>query len=1093
MKWYKLKKCKHFLGAFSLMLAVTFSVTAQNKNVKGVVNDTDGQPLIGVSVVEVGTVNGTVSDLNGHFTITVSEGAALKFSFIGFETIEMQATADMEVILPESQRMLDEFIVIGYGVQKKSLVSGAISKTTEADLKRTMPTRIEDVLKGQVSGLVSIVNSGQPGEGSTIRIRGTGTVANSSPLYIVDGVQIDGSISYLNPGDIASVEILKDAASAAIYGTRGANGVILITTKTGEKGKARINYDFNYGWQNPWRQVSVLNAQEYMTLMNEMFVQDGNTGSMFTADQIKNAQTTDWQKELLNKNAPIVNHNVNISGGSDKSTYSITFGYLNQEGIVGGNYDRSNLERYTLRINNTNTAFETQTRSFMNKISVNLNMAYTHQKTAGVEPNTEWGNAPYGNAMTMAPYVPVYASAENAENILAQFPHAVVDDEGRVFSLPPVGFQEISNPIAYMHRPENSYGYEDVIVGGAWGEIDIFNGLKFRSSFSIDLSNWGNRGYTFPHYLNSMRDTRIPEDYIDEKGNVIQHHDPRLRMEKERRFYWQTENYFSFDKTFADKHIVNVVLGQGAQKSVREGLNGSLPAVSYDPEFAWMNRDGKHPQSTYMQTLVRTASWGDADGQWGQGAAFRSLASYFGRVNYIYDERYIIAATLRRDGSSYFGANKKWGLFPSVSVAWNILNEEFINNPNWMDAAKLRLSWGRNGNDRIEPLRYASYESRGGAHDYVFDGGWSGGAWNGTYIAGVQPGSLANPDLRWEQSEQTNIGIDLHFLRSAFNFSFDYFYKKTEGMLQRAIIPLYAGQSAPWANVGTMSNQGLEFEIGYKGRTGGFNYFIDANASYLKNKLIEYGNATGIHANIEENGASGVGEYMRGQNGFPYPFFFGLKTDGIFQNWDEINKYTWTDPETGVIQLIQPDARPGDVRFIDTDGNGIINNDDKVMIGKPMPDWTYGITMGFDYKGFDFSMFWQGSYGFDIFQFTTRGDVPLLNRRAWFLDRWHGEGTSDRLPRMANTSNANRNWQSSDLFLSDGSYIRLKTIQLGYTIPVNITRIAAVERLRIFTSVYNLLTLTRYEGADVEIGGRSIDRGVYPQSRTISVGVNVSF
>ena len=1067
---------KHFLIVL-LILLTTSKIMAQN--ITGTVVDTQNEPIPGVSVIVRGTSNGTVTDAQGKFELNVADASTktLVFMFLGYKTQEQAIgrNTNFNIVLEDDTQLIDEVIVIGYGVQKKSLVSGSIAKVTTKDLEQSMPTRLEDVLKGKVTGFVSVVNSGQPNENSTVRIRGTGSVNHSDPLYIVDGIQIDGNINFLNPASIASVEVLKDAASAAIYGTRGANGVILVTTKTGEKGKARFSYDFNYGLQNPWRTIDVLNAQEYMTLMNEMFIQDGNVTNLFSANQIANAKTTDWQKELFNRNAPVINHNVSVTGGTSDNTYALSFGYFNQEGIVGGNYGRSNLERYNFHMNDTYTAFQTQKRNFLNKLKVGVTATYTHQDDTGVTANDEFGAAPLGNALTFAPYVPVYASDADAANILATYPHAVVDKDGHVFSLSPAGFQEIRNPIAMLNIPSRRFNYQDVIVGSVWGEIDIMDGLKFRSSYSIDMSNWGYRTWTFPYYLNNMAHVDPPT----ETSNTT-----TVEMRKSRRFYWQTENYFSYDKTFAEKHTVNVVLGQGAQKSTWSELWGSRAATVFDPDFAWITNQAEN--KTYYSI--------NGTGDIADGAAFRSLASYFARLNYSFDERYVVSATMRRDGSSRFGANKKWGIFPSVSVAWNILNEPYIEKPLWMEATKLRASWGRNGNENIENLRYASYNNRGGAHDYYFNGGFDLGSnsWTGTLTSGVQPGSLANPDLHWEQSEQADVGLDLSLFRGALTFSADYFYKYTNGMLQRAMVPLYAGQSPPFANIGSMENRGVEFELGYRGRAGQLNYYVNANASYVKNKLLKYGNATGIQTNIENNGASGIGEYVRGQNGFTYPFFYGLKTDGIFQNWDEINNYTFTSDE-GVIKLIQPNAVPGDVRFIDSNGDGGISTDDKVMIGKPMPDWTYGITLGCDYKGFDFNMFWQGSYGFDIFQFTIRGDVATLNRRTWFLDRWHGEGTSNTLPRMASTSNRNLNWQSSDLFLDDGSYIRLKTIQLGYTLPVNLTQKAAIQRLRFYVAAYNLLTLTGYRGFDVEIGGHSVDKGVYPQARTISVGANIAF
>ena len=1075
MKWYMLKKCNLFLFSLSLALAVSLSAVAQNSlNVKGVVTTAEGETLIGVSVSQVGSNIGTVTDVDGRFSLNVSQGAVLRFSYIGYEVVEKPAAADMNVTMGESKRVLDEVVVIGYGVQKKSLVSGAISKVTTADIEKTMPTRFEDVISGKVAGLTAFQQSGQPGSGSDMFVRGIGSVNDSRPLYVVDGMQIEGNISFLNPKDIASVEVLKDAASAAIYGTRGANGVIIITTKQGEKGRKSINYEFSYGWQNPWKKREVLNAQQYMTLMNEGLVNDGGV-PRFSADQIANAKTTDWQEEVFNYNAPVVNHNVSMMGGSENNTYTFSFGYLTQDGIVGGNYGKSNMERYNFRVNDTQTVFETNTRSFLNKMRVGVNIGYTRVSRTDLGDTTNGVNSEFGSilgsALVYGPHLPVYA--ENPEATLARFPYAIRDKEGRVFYISEDGYQEIGNPVAMLNNTAKyRINEEDVFVGGVWGELDIWKGIKFRSSYNIDMSFWGHNGYNMPYY-------EAPQGkHIDDLENS------NIYGQKNRRFSWQVENYLSWTEKFAGKHGVEVVLGQSALKTTNSRIDGSRGIPTFDEHDLLMNMNNTASNKTYYDV----SGWYD-----GEYVNFYALASYFGRINYNFDERYIFSASFRRDGSSRFGPDQKWGVFPAVSVAWNILNEPYIpNKPEWMDAAKLRVSWGRNGNDRIGDLRYVTNYDRGGSFDYYFGGGFdpATNTWSGTLVSGVQPGALENRLLAWEESEQTNIGFDLLFFRSAFNFSFDWFKKSTIGMLQSTIKVPSTGQSPPLGNVGTMSNKGFEFTAGYKGRVRDFNWFVDANATYVKTVLDKYASATGVQYNIENQGNT-IGEYMRGATGEVYPFFYGFKTDGLFQNTSDVENYTWTDPETGETKMIQPKAKPGDIRFVDINNDGQISDEDRVNIGKPTPDWTFGITLGGEWKGFDFNLFFKGATGFSIFDYSQRG-MALLNRPAWVLDRWHGEGTSNRIPRMSEL-NENENHKSSDLSLKDGDYLRLKSAQIGYTLPMNVTQKIAIQKLRVYVAGYNLLTFTSYDGFDVEMGSHSVDRGIYPQARTIAVGANITF
>ncbi len=1051
-----------------LFLFITWTVSAQTKTIRGIVlSGEPEEPLTGASISVKGSPQGTATGMDGTFSLLVNPNDVLVVNYLGYVTQEIPVgnMVDFRITMKEDSRYLDEVVVIGYGVQKKSVVTAAISRVTTDDLEATKPSRIEDALKGKVSGVQITQSSGQPGADSKIRIRGIGTVNNSDPLYIIDGMPVDGGIGYLNPTDIQSVEILKDAASAAIYGTRGANGVILVTTKSGKEGKATINYDFKYGWQNPWKKNAVLNAQEYMIIMNESQVNDGNS-PRYTSDQIASAgKGTDWQEETFNYDAPVQSHQLSVSGGTDKSQYFLSLGYYNQEGIIGGNHGKSNYERWSLRSNSTYTAFEDNSRNFLNKLKLGVNIGYSRINSTNVEANSEFGSI-LGSALAFNPTVPVYADDATAAQILKDHPYAVTDENGRVFSIPPAGFQEIANPVAMLYQPREDKNNEDKFVASFWAELDILPGLKFRSSYGADLAFWGNDGYEFPYFLASQ-------------GKDVTQSSVWSSMN--RGYKWQVENYFTYTNTFAEKHNLTFVLGQSAQKYTYRQIGGSdYDLLENDPTKANINSAiaDRDDERVYGGT---------------GGYDFESLASYFGRVDYDFDQRYMVQATIRRDGSSKFGPDHKWATFPALSLGWNVLNEQFLidRKANWFDAFKVRFSWGKNGNQNIGNFRYTALMD--GGQNYYFGGGYSvaGEGKNGSMQYGTSPAAIPNPDAVWEESEQTDIGFDSRFLNGALRFGFDYYTKKTIGMLKNRPIPGYVGQGAPIANAGTMKNNGLEFEAGWQKRAGDFSYNISANATYMKNELITLGNASGEEI-YETAGASGVGAFIKGQNGEVWPFFYGFKTDGLFQNQAEVDAYV----NNNGAKLL-PNAQPGDVRFVDFNGDGSIDDNDRTKIGKGMPDWTFGLTLGADWKGFDANLFFQGTVGNDIFDFSQRGDIPAMNRPEWILERWHGEGTSNRIPRIT-TANVNSNWRSSELYIKDGSYIRLKNAQLGYTIPSNTTRKISIQNLRLYVAAENLLTFTGYDGFDPEAATGEytrigVDRGIYPQSRTIFVGTNITF
>jgi len=1052
------------LLSFLFLFCCTLTVFSQNIQIKGVVlAGEDNSPLLGVNVAVKGSTTGVITDLEGRFTLSVPPKSTLVVSYVGYKSQEVVVNGqkDLRIVLIEDSKTLDEVVVVGYGVQKKSVVTAAISKVTAQDLQNTSPTRVEDALKGKVSGVQITQSSGQPGADSKVRIRGIGTVNNSDPLFIVDGMPVDGGIDYLNPVDIQSVEILKDAASAAIYGARAANGVILVTTKSGFTGKTTINYDVSYGWQNPWKKKSVLDATQYMTVMNEAAINDGNAPK-YSAEQISAAgKGTDWQDKTFNYDAPVESHQVSINGGTEKVTYFLSLGYFEKEGIVGGDYGKSNFNRWSIRTNNIYNIYETNERKFLNKVKVGVNLGYSRTKSSGIETNSEYGSI-LGSALAFDPTVPVYATDPAA--VLALHPYAVKDKDGNVFSIPPSGFQEIANPVAMLNSPTMGKGNADKFVSTFWGELNVLDGLKFKSSFGVDLAFWGNDGYTFPYFLATQ-------------GKDITQSSVYSNMH--RGFTWQVENTLTYTKTFAEKHNLTFLLGQSAkQYKVRELYGDDYDLLETDPSKA--NIDYAIADREKERVAGGTG-----------GFSSLTLASYFGRLDYNFDERYMFQATVRRDGSSNFGSSHKWGIFPSFSLGWNVTNEAFMaNRPEWFNNLKLRGSWGKNGNERIGQFRYTSLMN--GGQNYYFGSGDAS-----TMQYGSSPSNISNPDVKWEESEQIDLGLESRFFNNALTFSFDYFKKKTNGMLMDQPIPAYVGKGAPIANAGDMENWGLEFETGYKLKVNDFSFNILANASYLQNKLIKLGNASG-EAIYEDAGASGVGSYVKGKNGEVYPYFYGFKTNGLIQNQQQANEYNAKYGEK---------AQPGDVIFqdiagaVDAKGNpipdGLITDADKTKIGKGMPDWTFGLTLGAEWKGFDVNIFFQGSEGNDIFDFSQRGDITAMNRPSWILDRWIGEGTSNKIPRMT-AVNPNRNWRSSDLYIKDGSYVRLKVMQLGYTLPRNLTKKVSIQKLRLFVSGENLLTFTGYDGFDPEIasGGYTtigIDRGIYPQARTISLGANISF
>lgn len=1034
------------LHAF-MLLCMCFSVVAvaaQSIQVRGRVTSTvTGEPLAGVTVSVRGSSVATSTDASGRYELTVPEGrTTLVFTQLGMRTAEVSVTAGgtYDVQMQENQDELEEVVVVGYGTQKKSVVTGAISSVKASDLETMPVTRIEQSLQGRTSGLTIAANSGQPGSAATIRVRGITTFGNNNPLWVVDGVVVDaGGISYLNQSDIESIEVLKDASSQAIYGARAAAGVILVTTKKGATGTPRINYNTFIGTSAPARKLSLLNAAEYATLRNESAVAAG--GSILFSDPRSLGEGTDWQEEIFNRNAFRQNHEVSVSGGNDVSTFYSSFGYLSQEGIVAS--EISNYKRVNIRLNSEH--------KIAKWLTLGQNLGYSHERSQGIgNTNSEYGG-PLSSAINLDPITPVIETDPDVLNDPDRpyLTEAVPRDAfGNPYGISTLVLQEMTNPLAYMQTRLGNHGWSDNIVGNVYGEIKLMEGLKIRSTLGSKLSFWGDENFTPVHYLNSLVKR-------DENSYARANH---------RGFDWNLENTISYTRSI-EGHNFTILLGQGAYYDNRaRGLNVTyfgLPVNNYEDASLNYNLPSDQREATGYENVGHTVS------------------SLFARVNYNYQEKYLAEGLVRRDGSSRFGSNNKYGVFPSFSLGWVVSREDFLADNPYINMLKIRGGYGVVGIDNIGDFAYLS--TIGGGRNYTIGTG-------DMPTIGYSPNAPSNPDLRWEQTSQTNIGLEATLLRK-FNVTFDWYKKVTTGILQNPRIPFYVGAVGnPAANVADMENTGVELELGYNDKIGEVQFSLNGNVSYLKNKVTDIGAGVSF-INGERFQASSY-EITRTSVGHAFNSFYGFQTMGIFQNEAEINAYTHTDG-----RVIQPNARPGDFKWADLNGDGVINENDRTFIGDPTPNWSFGFTLNLAWKNLDAVIFGQGVAGNKIFQGLRRLDVNNANYAKQALGRWTGEGSSYTFPRLTDADDNNNFTNPSDFYLEDGSYFRFKTVQLGYTLPNGWTRRISLQKARIYVMAENLLTFTRYSGFDPEIGGgvMSIDRGVYPQARSFMVGLNVAF
>lgn len=1022
-----------------LCLLVSPAIWAQQQPVTGKVNDQDGKPIAGASITVKGTTRGTVTDANGTFTISAAAGESLLIKSLGYGEREFAVgSVPTAIALQPRAADLDDIVVIGYGTQKKSVTTGAISRVKGSDLENMPINRVEDALQGRASGITIAANSGQPGSAATVRVRGITTLNNNNPLWVIDGVVVDaGGIGYLNQSDIESIEVLKDAASQAIYGSRAATGVILVTTKKGKAGRVSVNYNGFYGTSAPAKKLTLLNATEYATLRNEAAVNAGKPAPFASPAAL--GPGTDWQDVIFNKDARRQNHEFSISGGSDKSTFYMSLGYLDQDGIVAT--DISKYQRIAVRINSTH--------KINSWLSLGENIGYAHDKSIGLgNTNSEFGG-PLSAAINLDPITPL-VETDPAKAAAAPYNNKGVrrDANGNPYGISTIVGQEMTNPLAYIQTRLGNYSWSDNVVGNMYAELSPLKGLKIKSTFGLKLAFWGDEAYTPVFWLNATNSTT----------------QTNFRRTNNRRFDYNLENTISYARALGDHHFT-VLAGQGAYLENR----ARMTSVTFF----------NIPADNFNEASLNFKVPADQRNTDGSEGIEHMVSSLFGRITYDYQEKYLFQALVRRDGSSRFGPNKQYGVFPSFMLGWVASKENFFPANSRINFLKFRAGYGAVGNDNIGDFAFIS--TVGSGRNYTI-------GTSGSYSPGYSPNAPSNPNLKWEETRTTNIGFDAVVLDDI-NVTVEWFNKKTVDILQNPRIPGYVGAIGnPAANIGSVKNTGIEVELGYRKKLGNFTFSANGNISWMKNEVTFLGNGikylTG-GANFQNMNFGGI---TRTQVGQPIGEFFGLKTLGIFQNQAEVDAHT---DKTG--KKIQPDAKPGDFRWQDTDGNGSIDEADRVFIGNPTPTWTYGMTINLGYKGFDAVIFGQGAFGNKIFQGLRRLDIGNANWQTKALGRWTGEGTTNSYPRL-NQDDPNKNFNNpSDFYLEDGGYFRLKTLQVGYTLPAGMVSKAGLNRVRVYVMSQNLFTITRYTGYDPEIGGgvMSIDRGIYPQARSFMLGINV--
>lgn len=1040
--------------ALCLLTSVGF-INAEALTVSGTVTSAaDGEPLIGATVLVKGTTNGTSTDIDGNYSIKTETGAVLVFSYVGMTTREETVTGPkLDIALLENSEVLEEVVVVGYGVQKKKLVTGATAQIKGDEIAKLNTTSPLQAMQGQLPGVNIASESGQPGSGMKVTIRGLGTVGNASPLYLIDG--IGGDISTLNPADIESIDVLKDAASAAIYGAQAANGVVLITTKQGREGKAKVTFDGYFGWQSAPRKMEMLNSEQYMAIMDEQSINSGGApynwagyNDIWRTDADGNrlgVVDTDWIDQMFHDNAKTQSYTLGVTGGSATSTYAISLGYINQEGIVGGP-EVSNYSRYNFRVNSDH-------KLFGNLLTVGEQVSFVYTKSKGIGVGNQYNNTLRG-AFDSTPLTPVYDKDGNYYN-----------------STGSDWYQNNGNPYGAMMVNTNNITKNATFNGNVYAQLEPIKNLKIRTVFGAVYGSSEYRSFTPVYHFSPY----VYSDYT----RVAQNMNHSLGMT------WT--NTVSYDWNIGE-HAFNALLGTEAYRYEGTYLGGNQAYLKegFDTwPYAWISNG----------TAATTADGLNAAGNPHDDS--RSV-SYFGRLGWNWAEKYMVNFTLRRDGSSRFAEGHRFGTFPSVSAGWNISSESFMEKTRgWLDFLKIRASWGRVGNQNIDNYQYLAPIKVSNTH--YFFGQYLGpnGVYNEGYdntLAnnwGAYPSRIANFDVTWETSEQTNIGFDARLLNSRLGVNFDVYWKNTKDWLVPAPILATVGTGAPIINGGDVKNTGVEFNLTWNDVIGkDFSYSVGVNGAWNKNKVGSIPTDDGIIHGETNQLYDNSYEFYRAQNGMPIGYFWGFKTAGLFQNEKEINDWLLAGNGT-----LQDNPQPGDVKFIDVNHDGAIDDADRVDLGNGMPKFTYGFNLNLYYKNFDFGVVASGAAGFKIVQSYRNQVNQFSNYTTRILDRWTGEGTSNKIPRV---TNQNINWMFSDLYTQDGDYLRISNVTIGYNFAPLINQ-KWCSNARLYFQIQNLYTFTDYDGMDPEIGyGTSgwvsgIDLGYYPRPRTYLIGVNLAF
>lgn len=1046
----------------------------QAKQVRGHVQDAYG-PVIGASVIEKGTKNAAVTDLDGNFTINVRPGATLVISYLGYKTEELTvgSSSSVTVTMSEDNTSLDEVVVVGYGIQKKKLVTGATVEVKGEDISSRNTVSALSALQNQSPGVNIVAASGKPGDGFKVNIRGAGTNGDTAPLYVIDGVA-GGDINSVNPADIERIDVLKDAASSAIYGARAANGVILVTTKQGKQGKIQVSYDGYVGWQNIVRMPDMLTAKEYMDVQDMTNYNSGQApfdwSKYLDADLLEAYRNgsnpgTNWLELLRNKNALTTSHSISVAGGSEMSKFSTGLGYQYQDGIIGGDIAPSDYGRFTFRLNSEHVIYK---KGDLDIVKFGQNLYYQHKENKGINIGNQYSNSIY-EMMCANPLVPLYAedgSYFDYDDMLAQ---------GTASNGLLALNQYVTNPINRLVNTASAQNKSrsQNLNANFYVEIQPIKGLKYKGLgfYKSYSSVW--KGLTVPFQNNTTGDNWVTSG--------------KLEQTMATGWNWGMTHTLNYVFDVKDKHHFDVLVGteysregNGMGDNMKTTVTNSLDNIT-GMDFAYINNfDGR------SQAIAEGYPNDD-----------HSILSYFGRVNYDYNETYMFSAVIRADGSSNFADGHRWGWFPSFSAGWVMSNEKFMEKTaSWLDFLKIRASWGQNGNENIGAYKYMSSYAFGGLGQYSFNSN-KVGATQGAYVS-----RLANQDLTWETSEQTDLGFDARFLGGRLGVTFDWYDKRTKNLLIDVPVSAINGFASKVANAGTVKNTGIEFAVNWNDRIGkDFSYNVGFNIATNKNEVTEVNNGSGYINGGNKLLSEGTTYMARMEEGHPIGYFWGYKTNGVLQNAEDVARYAATLKDGASSSLQGSGLAPGDLWFVDTNGDGVINDDDKTELGDPHPDVTMGINLGINYKGFDFALSGYAALGQQIAHtYRKFGNGQFDNWTTNVYNYWHGEGTGNgRYPILA-PGNTINHITVSDIYIDNGDYFRLQSLTLGYDFKY-LWKACPFQQLRLYFQAQNLFTITGYKGMDPEcgtsIGDESwvtgVDVGNYPQARTFMVGVNVKF